>query len=180
MCAPARSGDVQPAVPVEIGNGHIHINAGDGRSRARHPCSLAGAQPELDAALKVRRRVGGHDIDVAVAVDVRGPDALVGVDFDRALAGLPAPAALVEHDPDAGGLALNTVNDVGQPVFVHVGQRHGAHIALHRQGLGLGQAAGPVAIADGDRTGFAGAGHHVEVTVFVQVGNRNGQRFRRR
>ena len=107
---------------------------------------------------------------MAIAVDVSGPEALVCVDFDRALAGLPAPAILVEHAPDPGGLALNTVNDVGQPVFVHVGQRHGAHIPLHRQGLGLGQAAGPVAIADGDRTGFTGAGHHVEVTVVVQVG----------
>jgi hypothetical protein len=38
---------------------------------------------------------------------------------------------------------LNTVNDVGQPVFVHVGQRHGTHIPIHHQGLGLGQAAGP-------------------------------------
>ena len=75
---------------------------------------------------------------------------------------------------------MNTVNDVGQPVFVHVGQRHGAHIPLHRQGLGLDQAAGPVAIADGDRAGLSGAGHHIEATVVVQVGNRNGQRFRRR
>ncbi len=51
--APARSGDIQPAVPVEIGNGHIHINAGDGRGGARHPRPLAGAQPDLDAALEL-------------------------------------------------------------------------------------------------------------------------------
>src|SRR5512135_3442916 len=101
MSAPVPDDEVEPAVSVDVADGHAErlSSRGEGRALSRPEAAPSVREKYRHARpVEIRR----HDVGEAVAVQVGGANPLVrvGPDFERRAGRREAPLAVAEEDRD--------------------------------------------------------------------------------